>query len=374
MLKHEAFDADAPELRLLADVRREHAEPDADTIDRLRHAVAHATRHPASSPPRTRRPWRVGIPIAVTASVVAALAVAGTLTTDHQGERPRVATTARSPLVSAGDDAQVMMTLAARVTLTAPALAPHPGQYVYRRTTSRDLGAYTFAAGTVNVFTSQQRQDWLDPRRGLVSARYIATERIVGPVTPQDARLAAEVGFDLHAAPKTIDSDHPEPGGKGEASSPPRAPGMRNPTPAYLNSLPTDPVSLLATIRRAASAEGNVKWSTDKTAFDMVRDLISWGDPLLSPQLRAALYRAVALMPGVRRVPGATRTDDGHTGVAIGFAEGNVREEIVFDPVSLRPLGARDVTLTAADGVPAGTVISTSSFTFAVVDGVGQTS
>jgi hypothetical protein len=56
-----------------------------------------------------------------------------------------------------------------------------------------------------------------------------------------------------------------------------------------------------------------------------------------------------------------------------GLAEGNTRDEIIFDPTSPHPLGTRDIALTAADGVPAGTVLSVTYFDFRIVDAVGQT-
>jgi negative regulator of sigma E activity len=377
MLNNQYSEA-GPELQLLAGVRREHAEPDADTVDRMRHVVLNATPHGASPAGRVRRPWRIAVPVATTAFALTALLATGVLVNNHPGAQPTSQATAatatnRTPLVGDGADANVVMTLAAQSTQTTPQLIAGPGQYIYRKTTSRNLGSYTYLAGTVNVFESQQRQDWLDPRKGLTNVRYISTDSIVGPVTAQDAKLAAKVGLDLHAAPRTVDSDQAEKSGKGGTTPPPTAPSLRNPTQQYLDSLPTNPVKLLAVIRQQAKSEGNTKWSTDKTAFGVVSDLIAWGDPILSPELRAGLYRALALMPGISRVPGTSTLNNGVNGVAIGFAEGATREEIIFDPIDLHPLGSRDITLKAADGVPAGTAISVASFEFKIVNGVGKT-
>jgi hypothetical protein len=384
MSNNEPSQSGGPELRLLADLRRQHAEPDAPTVDRLRHVVLNATRPDATRPGpasahRNRRPWRIAIPVASTAFAAAAVLGAGAILTDHPGDRPAPragtgTTGTGSPLVGDAADAKLVMTLAARTTQSTPRLTAGPGQYVYRQTTSTDLSSYSYPVGDVNVFASQQRQDWLDPRRGLADVRYISTDAIVGPVTARDADLAATVGLDLHAAPKTTDSDHQDQSGKpGNGTAAPQPPSLRNPTQQYLDGLPTDPAKLLATIRREAKAEDNSKWSTGKTAFGMVSDLIAWGDPMLSPELRAGLYRALAMMPGVTRVPGTSELRNGAKGVAVGFAEGGTREEIIFDPTTLRPLGTRDVALRATGGVPAGTVVSVTYFDFRIVDGVGRT-
>ncbi|WP_345638495.1 hypothetical protein [Rugosimonospora acidiphila] len=78
-------------------------------------------------------------------------------------------------------------------------------------------------------------------------------------------------------------------------------------------------------------------------------------------------------MPRVSRVPGTAVLDGGAKGVAIGFAEGGTRSELIFDQVSPRPLGTREVAVTASGDVPPGTVISADAFEFRIVNGVGLT-
>lgn len=108
-------------------------------------------------------------------------------------------------------------------------------------------------------------------------------------------------------------------------------PGLRHPTPEYLAGLPTDPAQLLALLRRTAKAEGNTKWSTDKIVFQIVGDLFAQADPILPAALRAGLYRALALIPGIQRIAGQTDFG-GRRGVAVGFAEGGQRQDILLDP------------------------------------------
>jgi len=84
--------------------------------------------------------------------------------------------------------------------------------------------------------------------------------------------------------------------------------------------------------------------------------LATTADALLSPALRSALYQVLATVPGVERVPGQVDLA-GRPGVAIARTGDGKRTEIVIDPGSSRMLGFRIVAVTAADGVPAGTVV-----------------
>jgi hypothetical protein len=374
MSNTEPSETGGAELRLLAGVRREHAVPDPDTIDRLRHAVLNATRHGAAPARGARRPWRIAIPVGATAFGLAALLAAGAFLTGGGVDGPPSRATATDGTSAIGDsaDAHRVMTLVAQTAQTQPRLAAAPGQYIYRQTRSTEFEAHTAGAETVNFFEEVRDQVWLDPSKGLAPVRMLSTRGLNRrPATPKDAEVAARIKFDLNAPPTTDDSDHPIHGGGRQEKPRPSAGSMRNPTPQYLDGLPTEPAKLLALIRQQASSESS-KGSTDKMAFDMIIALIQWGDPVLSPELRAALYQAVPMMPGVRRVDGQTDLA-GRAGVSIGFAEGNVRQELILDPTSFRPFGARVVLLAADDGVPAG-AISTSTFDFKVVTGTDQTS
>jgi hypothetical protein len=92
---------------------------------------------------------------------------------------------------------------------------------------------------------------------------------------------------------------------------------------------------------------------------------------LLSPELRAALYQALAMVPGVERIP-CTVDLAGRPGVAIAHTAQGMRTELVIDPASARMLGFRMVRVTQADGVPAGTVIYSASANQEIVDRVGD--
>lgn len=371
----------APELRLLADLRRRHAVPDGDAVDRMRHAVLYATTyHPVTDgrgsravrAPRGR--WVLVGAVAAAVALSGALGVAAVVSHRPDGAAPVVAGDRhpKAPTIGDHDNAQFVLALAARTTQAEPAASIRPGQYIYRKTTELAVAAYSFGDKNLNIYEEQRHEMWLDPRRGLQPVRIVQTTGLNRePVTPADAALAARVGFDLNAPPHTSDSDKPVKGGPGMPAPSVRPPSLRYPTPEYLAGLPTDPTRLLALLRQAAKAEGDTKSSTDKIAFQIVGDLFEQGDPIIPAALRAGLYRAIALMPGIQRIEGQTDLG-GRRGIALGFAEGGQRQDILLDPTTLHPIGDRVVRVTAAEGVPAG-VESWSTFTFTIVDQPGKT-
>jgi hypothetical protein len=321
---------------------------------------------------------------ALAVAVALAGALGGTAVLSHHAAKKTAAggqqasttagATSRTPVIGDRDDAQLVLALAARTTQTETSTAIRPGQFVYRRTDEVALGTSTVAGKDLNIFSEQRQEAWLDPQHGLRAVRIRSTSGLnQRPATAKDAALAASAGVDLDAPPRTSDTDHPTSDKERIQPAPAGlAPSLRNPTPEYLAGLPTDPGKLLAVLRGAAKAEGNTKWTTDKTAFDIVGDLFELGDPMLSPALRAGLYGAIARMPAVARVDGQANLT-GRRGIAIGFTEGGRRRDIILDTQTLHPIGSRDTQLTAAGGLPAGTVLAGSTFTFAVVAGTDRT-
>lgn len=98
--------------------------------------------------------------------------------------------------------------------------------------------------------------------------------------------------------------------------------------------------------------------------------------PYLTPQLIAALYRAIEYVPGVELVgPGQDLL--GRPGIVVGRTEPvrGSRLEIIFDPDTGRMLGQRETVTEprlVADLPVRGAVLWQSVITTAVVDHVGQ--
>ncbi|MCP2050044.1 UNVERIFIED_ORG: RNA polymerase sigma-70 factor (ECF subfamily) [Paenarthrobacter nicotinovorans] len=127
-----------------------------------------------------------------------------------------------------------------------------------------------------------------------------------------------------------------------------------------LAALPLDPSKLLETIRD----QGN---SADDTAFTWISDRLRTG--VITAQLRASLYRAAALIPGVTLVDRQAALD-GRIGVAIGRLESsdNTRREIIVDPNSGQFIGERVVDLDGYDAIPPGTATAWTAVKTSVVD------
>jgi hypothetical protein len=130
------------------------------------------------------------------------------------------------------------------------------------------------------------------------------------------------------------------------------------------DSLPKDPRALLDIIYDRTKGAGK---SPEAEAFVTIADGLRTG--VVPADLRAALYKAAALIPGVT-VGDRQATVDGRTGIAIGIAspDGGTRRDIIIDPTSGLVIGEQDVLLKDYPGAPAGTVSTWTSVKTSVVN------
>ena len=129
-------------------------------------------------------------------------------------------------------------------------------------------------------------------------------------------------------------------------------------------SLPRDPRALLDLIYGRTKGAGK---SPEAEAFVTIADGLRTG--VVPADLRAALYKAAALIPGVT-VGDRQATVDGRTGIAIGIpsADGGTRRDIIIDPTSGLVIGEQDVLLKDYPNAPAGTVATWTSVKTSVVN------
>ncbi|MFI8193038.1 CU044_5270 family protein [Streptomyces sp. NPDC085946] len=138
----------------------------------------------------------------------------------------------------------------------------------------------------------------------------------------------------------------------------------------HLSTLPTDPGEMYDWLREVAPRYSGQ--DTDQAVFVLAGDLIQ--SAIVPPEQGAALYRAVARVPGVTVVEGAVDAV-GRRGVAITRQDPDnpTRDEWVFDPETYEFLGERSVATDDYENVTEGTVTSsTAVLRRAVVDEPGR--
>ncbi|MGW2312151.1 CU044_5270 family protein [Actinomadura luteofluorescens] len=137
----------------------------------------------------------------------------------------------------------------------------------------------------------------------------------------------------------------------------PASPPIERP---YLGALPTDTGALLDLLADQGEGDrGDRQWAA---ATDLV-------DRPAPPRVRAALYRAIAEIPGVRlRDDGVDAA--GRHGVAVTRTQDGVRDELVFDRAGHRFLGTRNVIADKGHpfGPPGTTTQSSALLKTAIVD------
>ncbi|MDS0134591.1 MULTISPECIES: CU044_5270 family protein [unclassified Amycolatopsis] len=326
------------------------------------------------APPAPRHRKRVVL-VAASVTLVAGLGIAIAVQPTG-GDTPSTALPtgggpAPAPLVGADTPAQeALITLAAHTGDLRP-LAVRPGQFVYSHTRGQAVtGIPVGAAGEAQVVTETETRTWF-AADGLRTVRMeMAMNLNAHPSTDEDARKLAAGGRSL---PRPHTQVYPNPNGGPKEQLPisqPTAPGVDHPTLSWVAGLPTDPERLLAVFRAAAGT--STKHDSDYLTFKTAASFAARADALLTPAVRAALYRAIALLPGIERVAGQVDVT-GRAGVAIGRNAEGFRSELILDPATSRVIGTRMVATDGADW-PAGTVIAWSSTDQVVVDSVGATS
>ena len=136
--------------------------------------------------------------------------------------------------------------------------------------------------------------------------------------------------------------------------------------PSELEKLPRDEKKLLDHFYGSNPGAGSSK---DGEAFTEIVDILRTG--YVPAGLRAALYRTLALIPGVTVTDRGT-TLDGKRGISLGRTEtnGHTRQEIVIDSNTGAFIGEREILLTAdvSFGIPAGAVIAWTAVSSKVSD------
>ena len=142
-------------------------------------------------------------------------------------------------------------------------------------------------------------------------------------------------------------------------------------SPDQLAELSRNPYLLLNHIYKTTLGQGN---SPDGQALVWIADTLRFG--AVPADLRAALYKAAAMIPGVE-ITEEQANLNGATGIAIGRLEdaNGIRQDLIIDPTTGQLIGERQVLTHEGDeqsGFPVGTIISWTAITTTVVDGAPE--
>ena len=129
-------------------------------------------------------------------------------------------------------------------------------------------------------------------------------------------------------------------------------------TSAMAAAMPRDPHALLT-----------AKYLGSDGRTVLQRSAMVLGSGLAPADLRAAIYRAIALLPGIQITDGFANLD-GRKGVALGMNGFGGRQDLIIDPATGQFIGYRTVD-NGKGGMPKGTVTYSSSMVTGVVDEVG---
>lgn len=147
------------------------------------------------------------------------------------------------------------------------------------------------------------------------------------------------------------------------------APSINAPDYRYLESLPTDPAKLLAKIYAETKGEGKSA-GPDAEAFTTIGDLLR--EQVAPPAVTAALYRAAAMIPGVRVINDVVDVT-GHHDVAVALDNSAAINEWLFNKSNLEFAGEQSISVKAGPLGPAGTIVGTQiTLEHAIVDRAGE--
>ncbi|GAA3437110.1 CU044_5270 family protein [Kutzneria kofuensis] len=300
----------------------------------------------ADRPPRRTRPvlW-------LAAAAALALLAASQVVPRPVAREPKISLASASAFLDAAADRQADEPI-------------KPGQYRYVVTHSFDSVSQQLSATTGYSYLVEHRQQlWIpaDPQQQWVMRREVpeTTPMWLGGSIPQaqtsppepDRTAKGEWRADCGAF-------FPSANGKRPCEDP-----TDSESQAFYRNLPRDPQQLLAFLATHGSTPlARFRYAT--------RVLV---DGLMPADLRAAWYRAMAMIPGVR-ITADQATVDGRVGVAIGLADSEEHDDVIIDGSSGRFIGLRQLVGEHSQDFPwlaPGTLLESSAVTTTTVNGIG---
>ncbi len=286
-------------LQLIHDERR-HTNPET-----LRRGIA-LPKHRSRGPARNRgkgRMWRLRVPVAVAAAIVG-IVLAGVLGSP----------TATSPPSATAAALERLARVAASQAWTG---TPGPGEYLYTKSASlTEVDTLGPGSRECVVRMLQAREIWIATN----GAGAIRETDSHGQFTSAHDRAVCRL--DHITNPDSQDSSGTDHFGPG---------GLSFPTKNW-HALSTNPAKLLIQLRKLDGGPRNAGED-----FVHIGDFLRESDT--PPAIRAALYRAAKLIPGVRLL-GPTHDHAGRIGLGVAFfSDGKPRQELIFNQHTAALLG-----------------------------------
>lgn len=240
---------------------------------------------------------------------------------------------------------------AAQTTIKTTDPVVNPGQYLKIRSTN--------VWSTASVQADSSSYEWLDTEK---SEMYIPDDRNGEWVWQRSGRVPTT--FFSAESKEFVREQNIQP--RPELLRAPNGTFYGGPGPFALDmsGFPRDPYRLLNNIYKQTLGKGQ---SVDGEALVFIADLLRTG--VVPADLRAALYKAAAMIPGVTIMEGQANLD-GRTGVAIGRTEesGMARQEIIIDPQTGQLIGERSILTEPLGSIPAGTAVTWTAIETSVSD------
>jgi RNA polymerase sigma-70 factor (ECF subfamily) len=255
--------------------------------------------HPAIRP---RRP-RLRMLAIATAAVAAAAVVAGVFSSGGSPVGPSPATAA-------------VFHRLARLIAAQP-LTPGPGQYLYVESRS-EYPAFE-GSSSCETLSLDHRQIWIG-RDGSGLLRETRGPERFSSATDQAACLQVDPGMKLRAGGTSNDWFAPDCLALGPTND--------------WSSLSSDPQTLLQQMRKLDGGP-----PTAGEDFVHVGDFLRETDA--PPAVRATIYQAAALIPGVELL-GTVRDHAGRPGLGVAYSSNGNTSELIFDPRTGELLGEQD--------------------------------
>jgi hypothetical protein len=294
------------ELQLIEEFRTSEPPPSEAARDAARSALAHAvgTESRGSHPIRRRRLPRLRVMAIAATAVAAAVIVLSVFGWSGSPAGP-------SPAAAA------VLDRLARLIAAQP-LTPQPGQYLYVESRSE----YPSFGGNCETLAVDHRQIWIGTDGSGLIRQTTGPEQFSSPAD-QAACLQANPKMQL---------------GGGGTSNDWFAPQCLELGPTHnWNSLSSDPHVLLQQMRQIDGGP-----ATAGEDFVHIGDFLRETDA--PPAVRASLYQAAALIPGIELL-GTVRDHEGRAGLGIAYpaqgpyASNGGSSELIFDPHTGELLG-----------------------------------